>query len=84
MVQFCHGSELWEEARSTESTLRLGRGALTNINALNAFLYDIKDLCERYTAELTEERHIATSILDALLKLHRLIVVNFGLKCGAK
>ncbi len=46
------GNELWGEARTTESTLRLGRGALTNINALNAFLYDIKDLCERYTAEL--------------------------------
>ena len=52
------GNELWGEARTTESTLRLGRGALTNINALNAFLYDIKDLCERYTAELNRRNAI--------------------------
>lgn len=44
--------EIWTEAQSTERSLRAVRGALTAINTLNNFLYDIKDLCERYTAEL--------------------------------
>ncbi len=46
------GARLWDDARTAKTTLRTGRGALANINALRDYLDDAKALCDGYSAEL--------------------------------